>query len=156
MAQSGAIPRGEYLLSGSNAGRKGLPRGVARGGVGFPRGPPLALSGYGETDLRLGRLAAGRGTALGCYTKGKIKSKHRLQHLSIDPNFELLKKSALSVAKLHLPHGYYIDVVILSLETASTVWCLSVGFSFQDEAMDVARSAPQGAHNYADVIYLFP
>ncbi len=34
---------------------------------------------------------------------------------------------------------------------------LSVGFSIQDEAMDVARSAPQGAHYYhADVIYLLP
>ncbi len=31
----------------------------------------------------------------------------------------------------------------------------SVGFSIQDEAMGVARSAPQGAHYYhADVIYL--
>ncbi len=41
-------------------------------------------------------------------------------------------------------------------------WCLSsslslsVGFSIQDEAMDVARSAPQGAHYHADVIYLLP
>ncbi len=39
-------------------------------------------------------------------------------------------------------------------------WCLSsslylsVGFSIQDEAMDIARSAPQGAHYHADVIYL--
>ncbi len=42
------------------------------------------------------------------------------------------------------------------------IWCLSsspsfsVGFSFQDEAMDVARSAPQGTHYHADVIYLLP
>ncbi len=41
-------------------------------------------------------------------------------------------------------------------------WCLSsslsllVGFSIKDEAMDVARSAPQGAHYHADVIYLLP
>ncbi len=41
-------------------------------------------------------------------------------------------------------------------------WCLSSslslseGFSIQDEAMDVARSAPQGAHYHADVIYLLP
>ncbi len=42
-------------------------------------------------------------------------------------------------------------------------WCLSsslslsVGFFIQDEAMDVARSAPQGAHYYhADAIYLLP
>ncbi len=26
----------------------------------------------------------------------------------------------------------------------------------QDEAMDVARSAPQGAHYHTDVIYLLP
>ncbi len=32
----------------------------------------------------------------------------------------------------------------------------SVGFSIQDEAMDVARSAPQGAHHHVDVIYLLP
>ncbi len=31
---------------------------------------------------------------------------------------------------------------------------LLVGFSIQDEAVDVARSAPQGAHYHADVIYL--
>ncbi len=31
-----------------------------------------------------------------------------------------------------------------------------VGFSFQDEAMDVALSVPQGAHYRADDIYLFP
>ncbi len=41
-------------------------------------------------------------------------------------------------------------------------WCLSsslslsVGFSIQDEAMDVARSTPQGAHYHANVIYLLP
>ncbi len=39
-------------------------------------------------------------------------------------------------------------------------WCLSsslsllVGFSLQDEAMDVARSAPQGAQYHVDVIYM--
>ncbi len=38
-------------------------------------------------------------------------------------------------------------------------WCLSsglslsVGFPIQDDAMDVARSAPQGAHCHVDVIY---
>ncbi len=31
---------------------------------------------------------------------------------------------------------------------------LSTGVSIQDEAMGVARSAPQGAHHYVDVIYL--
>ncbi len=30
---------------------------------------------------------------------------------------------------------------------------MSIGFSIQDEAMGVARSAPQGAHYHADVIY---
>ncbi len=32
----------------------------------------------------------------------------------------------------------------------------AVGFSIQDEAMRVARSAPQGAHYHADVIHLLP
>ncbi len=31
-------------------------------------------------------------------------------------------------------------------------WCLSSSLCFKDEAMDVARSAPQGAHYHADVI----
>ncbi len=41
-------------------------------------------------------------------------------------------------------------------------WCLSsslslsVGFSIQDEAMAVARSASQGALYHADVTYLLP
>ncbi len=33
---------------------------------------------------------------------------------------------------------------------------LSVGFSIQDEAMDVARSAPRRSHYHTDVIYLLP
>ncbi len=39
-------------------------------------------------------------------------------------------------------------------------WCLSsslslsVGFSIQDETIDVSRFAPQGAHYHAGVIYL--
>ncbi len=32
--------------------------------------------------------------------------------------------------------------------------CLSVGFTIQDEAMDVARSAPQGAHYHEDAFLL--
>ncbi len=41
-------------------------------------------------------------------------------------------------------------------------WCLSssislsVGFSVQGEAMDVARSAQQRAHYHAGVVYLLP
>ncbi len=54
------------------------------------------------------------------------------------------------------------NAVILTLDTAvfEHSWCLSsslslsVDFSIQDEAMDVARSAPQGAHYHVDVIYL--
>ncbi len=66
---------------------------------------------------------------------------------------------------LHLPHSiivrlhaHYIDVVILTPKTADIVGVLSsslslpVGFSNQEEAMDVARSAPQGTHSHADVI----
>ncbi len=45
------------------------------------------------------------------------------------------------------------DVVILTLETEGTVGLsLAVGFSIQGEAIDVARSAPQGAHYHVDVI----
>ncbi len=44
------------------------------------------------------------------------------------------------------------NVVILTLETVGTVG----GFSIQDEAMDVVRSAPQGAHYHVGVIYLLP
>ncbi len=72
------------------------------------------------------------------------------------------------VTRLHLPHAIVerlhvrkSNVVILTPETAGLGWCLSsnlslsVGFSIQDEAMDVARSAPQGAPYYhADAIYL--
>ncbi len=45
-----------------------------------------------------------------------------------------------------------INTFILTPESCSL--SLSVGFSIQDEAVDVARSAPQGAHYHADVIYL--
>ncbi len=73
------------------------------------------------------------------------------------------------VTRLHLPHAIVVrlhvrksNVVILTPETAVNRWCLSsslslsVGFSIQDEAVDVARSTPQGAHYHADVIYLLP
>ncbi len=68
----------------------------------------------------------------------------------------MLKKSAKVVVRLHVRK---INVVIFTPESADTVLgssvSLSVRFSIQDEAMDVARSAPQGAHHYhADVIYL--
>ncbi len=36
----------------------------------------------------------------------------------------------------------------------AVVFFLSVGFSIQDEAIDIARSAPQRARYHADVIYL--
>ncbi len=71
------------------------------------------------------------------------------------------------VTRLHLPlaivvglHVRKSNVVILKPEMAVNRWCLSsslslsVGFSIYDEAMDVARSAPQGAHYHADVILL--
>ncbi len=68
--------------------------------------------------------------------------------------------------RLHLPHEVVMmlhvlktNVVILTPETAGLRWCLSsslslsVGVSIRDEAMDVAQSAPRGAHYHADVIY---
>ncbi len=39
------------------------------------------------------------------------------------------------------------------------MWCslsLSVGFSIQDEAVDIAGSAPQGTHYHLDASYLLP
>ncbi len=58
------------------------------------------------------------------------------------------------MTRLRLPHAIVVrlhvrkrNVVILTPERA-------VGFSIQDEAMDIARSAPQGAHYHAVVIYL--
>ncbi len=73
------------------------------------------------------------------------------------------------VTRLHLPHAIVVrlhvrksNVVILTPGTAVNRWCLSsrlslsVGFSIQEEAVDVARSTPQGAHYHVDVIYLLP
>ncbi len=73
------------------------------------------------------------------------------------------------MTNLHLPHAIVArvhvrqsNVVILTPETVVNRLCLSgslslsVGFSMQDEAMDVARSAPQGAHYNVDVIFLLP
>ncbi len=63
--------------------------------------------------------------------------------------------------RLDLPHAIVVrlhvrksNVVILTPETAVTggSLSLSVGLSIQDGAMDVARSAPQGAHYHVDVI----
>ncbi len=67
------------------------------------------------------------------------------------------------VTRLHLPHAIVVrlyvhksNVVILTPGTAVIVGvrAVAVGFFIQDEAMDVARSAPQRAHYHADVIYL--
>ncbi len=53
-----------------------------------------------------------------------------------------------------------VNVFNLTPETASTVVAAEaypcVGFSIQDEVMDAARSAPQGANYHADNIYLLP
>ncbi len=68
------------------------------------------------------------------------------------------------MTKLRLPHAIVVrshvrkgGVVILTPETAvivSSSQSLSVGLSIQDEAMDVTRSVPQGAHYHEDVIYV--
>ncbi len=53
------------------------------------------------------------------------------------------------------------NVFILTPKTVVTVgvWAVAYhsryGFCIQDEAMDVARSAPQGAHYHVDDIYLW-
>ncbi len=59
-------------------------------------------------------------------------------------------------------YARYIEVVFLTPETVATIRVVSrslpllVGSSIPDEAMDVVRSAPQGAHYHADVIDLLP
>ncbi len=45
---------------------------------------------------------------------------------------------------------------VLKLKTAGSSLSLSVGFSINDEDMDVARSVPLGIHNHADVIDVIP
>ncbi len=63
--------------------------------------------------------------------------------------------------RLHLPHAIVvrlhvrkINVVNLTPETVGSVGVKSVAYpGYMDEAMDVTRSAPQGAPYHADVIY---
>ncbi len=50
-------------------------------------------------------------------------------------------------------HAHKINVVILGLSN-SISW--SVGFSILDEAIDVARTAPQGVHYHTDDTYVLP
>ncbi len=89
---------------------------------------------------------------------------------AVGPSFVVAMRSitqeeSLVVTMLYLSHAIEVrlhthkaDVVILTQETTDSIWwfscspSLSVGFSIQDEAMNVARSAPQGAHYHADVI----
>ncbi len=70
---------------------------------------------------------------------------------------------ATSPIRSHLPHEIVVRLNVLKGGNGGLIWCLSsslslsVGFSIRDEAMDVARSAPQGAQYYhADVIYSLP
>ncbi len=68
------------------------------------------------------------------------------------------------MTRLHLPqaievrlHMRKINVVILTpKQCSSRSLSLSVGFSIQDAAMDIDRSAAQGDHYHVDVIYLLP
>ncbi len=80
-----------------------------------------------------------------------------------------LATSLLLVTGFYLPHAvvvrlhaHLIDVIILTSQNGG----LSAGVSavaypcqqefIQDEAMDVARSTPQGTHYHANVINLLP
>ncbi len=76
---------------------------------------------------------------------------------------ERLATSPQMVTRLHLPNAIVVrlhirksNVVFLTPDVAVTVVCLSVGLSIQDEVMDAARSAPQGAQCHVDVINLLP
>ncbi len=80
---------------------------------------------------------------------------------SLNAHEERMATSPELVTRLYLPHAI---VVRLHVHTGnggrsrclSSSLSLSVGLSIQDKAMDVARSAPQGSHYHADVIYLLP
>ncbi len=50
-------------------------------------------------------------------------------------------------------HAHKINVVILGLRSSPS---LTVGFSILDEAIDVARTAPQGVHYHTDDTYVLP
>ncbi len=50
-----------------------------------------------------------------------------------------------------------IYVAILTSKTAATICVCAVAYPCRlDEALLVARSAPQGAHYHANVIYMLP
>ncbi len=86
---------------------------------------------------------------------------------SLNAQDKRLATSPWLVTRLHLSHAIAVRLRVRKSCYPHTgngghSWCLSsslslsVGFSIQDEAMDVARSAPQGAHYHAGVIYLLP
>ncbi len=88
--------------------------------------------------------------------------RHSAESLSAQE--EHLATSLYLVTRPHLQHAIEvrlhmrkINVVILTPEQClRSSLSLSVGFSIQDEAMDVVWSAPQGDHCHVDVIYLLP
>ncbi len=76
---------------------------------------------------------------------------------------ERLATSAQLATRFHLPraievrlHVLKTGVAIITPKTADNSPSLSVGLSIQDEAVNVARSVPQGVHYHADVICLLP
>ncbi len=78
---------------------------------------------------------------------------------SLHAQKERLATSPQLVTGLHLPHAI-VERLHVRKSNAGHSWrlsrnlSLSVGISIQGEVMDVARSAPQGAHYHADVVYL--
>ncbi len=49
-----------------------------------------------------------------------------------------------------------MKLMLLSSQQKRRIQFILEQKAIQDEAMDVARSAPQGAHYHADAIYLLP
>ncbi len=90
-----------------------------------------------------------------------------IAHGPISPVYERLGAFFTECERFHLA---FVDAVVAQFPNKSTLLLhlkletvgvnsslsLSVGLSIQNEAMDVARSAPQGAHYHTDVIYSFP
>ncbi len=78
--------------------------------------------------------------------------------LGIPPRELRLATSLQSVTRLHLPHAIEVRLHVCKIKVVSILNGGAVAYPCRlDETMDVAWSAPHGAHYYhTDVIYLLP
>ncbi len=68
---------------------------------------------------------------------------------------QLLKKSAWLLHQIGSTCTHIKSTLLSSHQERRKQLVFEVGLSIQEEAMDVARSAPQGAHYHVDVIIYF-